>query len=51
MTISRLNLLKMGVAGTAMLAAGKNALAAEPGVSDTPLPRFLDNHREAAPFS
>jgi len=45
MTISRLNLLKMGVAGTAMLAAGRNVSAAEPGVSDTPLPRFLNNHR------
>ena len=45
MTLSRLNLLKMGVAGTALLAAGSTASAAEPGVSDTPLPRFLNNHR------
>jgi inosine-uridine nucleoside N-ribohydrolase len=44
MTFNRLDILKMGVA-TAMVAAGSKASAAEPGVSDTPLPRYLDNHR------
>ena len=43
--LRRLDILKMGLAGYAVLAAGSNASAAEPGVSDTPLPRLLNNHR------
>jgi inosine-uridine nucleoside N-ribohydrolase len=45
MSISRRDLFKLGVAGAAMLAAGRTAFAAEPGVTDTPLPRYLNNHR------
>jgi inosine-uridine nucleoside N-ribohydrolase len=45
MTVRRRDLLKLGAAGFAVLAAGGTAFAAEPGVSDTPLPRLLNNHR------
>ena len=45
MTLSRLDLLKAGAAGCAVLAATGQAHAAEPGVSDSPLPRLLNNHR------
>lgn len=44
MDIDRRLLLGGMIAGGAMAVAG-SAGAAEPGVSDTPLPRLLDNHR------
>jgi inosine-uridine nucleoside N-ribohydrolase len=44
-TVSRLDVLRLSVAASAVLAGGGKAMAAEPGVSDTPLPRLLNNRR------
>ena len=43
--MDRRRVLAGGLAGAAILATGSAARAAEPGVSDTPLPRLLNNHR------
>ncbi len=45
MTLHRRQILARAFAAAACGAAAPFAHAAEPGVSDTPLPRLLDNHR------